>query len=358
MSAQGDSIEELLLKQSYGEYRPTAPLGRGFFGFVFSGQPNDRRPAVAIKVLNPFKGDPTAGVEFDDEGHMLRKLAGCSAVVRLEASGAVELPVQVHGLTVQLPVKYHVLEQAEGCLAEYIEDDSVRDRLPWTNRLRLWRGVVLGVHQMHLRKCAHRDIKCGNALLFPGPDKRLTCKVADLGRARDFSLPPRHTPEYYMNGRGDLRFAAPEHLTWQGRDDWESYQLADIYGLGSLLYELVMGHSITTAALGPSRGVIDATRRDAMQGRFADLGSMRPRFNSAIEMLSMNAPPALRDRLSTLMNQICSPVPRDRLPRIRLGQRGYTGSGLLWLLNQVDILAKIASLQDRRPRYRAGKAKS
>lgn len=358
MGTQGDSIEELLLKQSYGQYRPTAPLGRGFFGFVFSGQSAQKRPAVAIKVLNPFIGDSTASIEFDDEGHMLKKLAGSSAIVRLETTDTIQLPAQVNGLTIPIPVKYHVLEQAEGCLAEYIEDDDVRSRLPWPNRLRLWRGVILGVHQMHLRKCVHRDIKCANSLLFPGPDKRLTCKVADFGRARDFSLPPRHAAEHYMNGRGDLRCAAPEHLTWQGRDDWESYQLADIYGLGSLLYELVMGQPITTVALGPSRSVIDATRSDALQGRFADLGSMRPRFNSAVEMLSKNAPPALRDRLSALMNQICSPVPGERLPRISLGRRGYAGKGLLWLLNQVDILAKIASLQERRPRYRAGKAKS
>lgn len=356
-STQGDSIEELLLGQSYGQYRPSAPLGRGNFGYVFSGQSSETGLTVALKVLDPFHKDPMAAMEFEDEGAILRRLSGSSAIVGLHASGSIQLEVQAHGIPIELPVRYHVLDHADGSLSEFVRDDSVRSRLSWPDRLRLWRSAILGVHQMHLRKCAHRDLKCDNCLLFAGADRQLVCKVADFGRARDFSAPPRLGPEQYMLGRGDLGCAAPEHLTWQGRDDWQSYKLADIYGLGSLLHELVMGQPITTVALGPSYPIIQATRRDAVHGRFADLASMRPRFTNAITMLQKTAPPALRDRLSDLMLQICSPVPEERLPKVSLGRRGDFGNGLLWLLNRVDILAKIVSVQTRSPRYRAGKVK-
>ena len=80
-----------------------------------------------------------------------------------------------------IPAPFHVLELAEGSLADLI---AVLPQLPWNERLSLFRDVVLGVHQMHSNSVMHRDLKSSNCLLFGSKGQVVSAKVNDLGRLR------------------------------------------------------------------------------------------------------------------------------------------------------------------------------
>ena len=111
-----------------------------------------------------------------------------------------------------------VLVLASGDVCELTADPDLLNKLDWSERLWLLRGAVKGVHQMHLRNVAHRDLKSANCLLVV-QGSRSEVRVADLGRAKDFTHAPTLAPFDYLRGRGDFRFAAPEYLWMQGGSD-------------------------------------------------------------------------------------------------------------------------------------------
>ena len=70
-------------------------------------------------------------------------------------------------------------------------------------------------------------------------------KIADLGRAHDTTEPPRFAADWYLAGRGDPHFMPFEFLWLQGTQDPEDQARADVYLLGSLLFEVVTGVALT-----------------------------------------------------------------------------------------------------------------
>lgn len=346
---QREAWIRLLLEKGIGNYNLYQYRGGGGFGLVFRGQHVDSRNEVAVKVLT-VGADASAVLEFEDEAKLLRKMAGSSNVVRLLDSAQATVSVESQ-LGIDVPVKFHVLELASGCLDELLIDESRRNSLSWLERIRLWRGVVKGVHQMHLRNCAHRDLKSENCLLFVESSKVTNCKVSDLGRSTDFSAPPRFAPEEYWAGRGDLRHAPPEYLHFQGQTSSQSFKLSDLYGLGSILVELATGQAISSLALGFGPDVLHQSMANYRQARVLDLDSLRPRYEPAFSVFELELPKEIRARCGSLVRQICDPVPNLRLPKNRVsGRRAWRGTGLTWLLDEADIITRMLSVSERKER--------
>jgi serine/threonine protein kinase len=198
-----------------GGYRLEKYIDKGGFGYVFQVTRLDTSTSFAMKVLSPAS-DAAAHFDFDNEGALLKKLNPCSSVINLVDSGFESVPVTLaSGSAVPLPVKYHVLSLASGSLNELIQSPDMLTKLAWLERVSLWRGAVKGVHQMHLKSVAHRDLKSSNCLLMVVGAKS-DVRLADLGRSKDFSQMPEHPANAYLGGRGDARFAPPEYLLLQG----------------------------------------------------------------------------------------------------------------------------------------------
>ena len=329
----------------------------GSFCLVFEGTDRESGKPVAIKILNPGAADSDV-LEFGNEASLLQLLHRATHVVTLVHAGTdtvLVMPVG-RGVAVPLSVRYLVLELADASLDELLVR---RDQLSFAGKLGLFRDVAHGVHQMHLAGVVHRDIKAENGLLFTQPN-RTVVKLADLGRSKRLSEPPRFLAEDYISGRGDVRFAPPEVL-W-GHVGWDEASLrrADLYLVGSVLYELVVGQSITTMALGAGTALqiarwAHATSTTERKAEYEDkLKEIAARYDFAFALFANEVPPIVRGKVvdhqlltygaPELVRQLCNPDPalREDHERGRIAEQG-----LGWVLRKIDIFDKRLDYAER-----------
>ena len=262
-------------------------------------------------------------------------------------------------------VRFHVLELADGSLDELL---PYRHELSWHAKMLLFRDVVSGIHQMHNKRIMHRDIKSSNILLFdtekpvlalmscsgglPTSNARLseakkpvaTAKLSDLGRSRSLDRSPRFSPSGYASGRGDHSYAPPEFL-WNLADgsDITALRRADVYLLGSVLFEIATGLGITAVTLPDWQFYLDATAAMDKEDREASFRAaarhMRERYEMALGELEDEVPPQIRHHVVGLVRQMCNPVPAFRERRRRAEQNSPVW-GLHWVFRRVDIIIK------------------
>ena len=338
-----DSIASALTGLSLGHYRLGRSIGAGRFAVVFEAEDDRTGKIVAVKVLFPG-GKPEDTVEFSREAKLLAKMSGSSNVVKMFDTGNFPVTVDFSGTPIPIDIAYHTLERADGTLADLI---ARRNEIALCERLRLWRGAVLGVHQLHLRNVVHRDIKASNFLVFLGAKDSSTCKVSDLGRGRDILVPAEHAPFSYVMGRGDLSFAPPEHLMWQGKNSKESHVLEDLYGLGSLLFEIVTGQGITSMALGNHAEIMKDSLLAYARNETVDLSSLHTAYEPCFALFEDGLPGALRVHAGGLLRMLCSPEPTRRRPRLASTGRRIVHPGLYWLLTRADIAIKTSIILSR-----------
>lgn len=340
-----------LLGQSLGDFVLEECIGKGNFGYVFKARSVVTNSLRAVKVLSP-QANADSRAEFNNEGMLLARLKGSSHVVGHYESSSQTLILQLGspaglsiGTAVQVPldISYHVLELAHGVLSEILPQASA---LSWHEKLSLWRGAILGVHQMHLRQLVHRDLKSDNCLMFSRSKGVTDCKVSDLGRSRDLSNRPSHAPSQYVIGLGDLRFAPPEFLFIQGIETAAAHRAVDLYGLGSLLFEIVTGVGLTAMVFGDPWPILAQSQADIQRGQRTDVASLRPHYSAALMAFNDELPGPLKYLGLATVQRLCDPVPADRFPMTGLGRRAVVQHGLERLTRTADILRKLAQQAD------------
>lgn len=339
----------LLLGQQVGDYAIAEHIKSGGFGIVFKGVHVSTKAEVAVKVLDPGQAHvPHLSGEFDNEGVLLKKLNKCSHVITLIDSGEQTLQVALAaGATAPINVKYHVLTLASGVLSELTEDPALLVSIEWSERIAHWRGVIKGVHQMHLKAVSHRDLKAENVLLMAGARNTVEMRVADLGKSKDTTVAGLLPPDIYAMGRGDRRHAAPEFLWFQGGHRPADYYNADLFALGSVLTELITGHPMTAIALGSWQNMLRGAEADRRAGITRDLAVLRPQFTQAVSDIADEAPLVIRHDLRNLLAQVCSPVPSERLPKHHFKRFAHE-DGLNWLLRRADIFLARLNIEAKR----------
>jgi formylglycine-generating enzyme required for sulfatase activity len=208
-SSRPDSLGRL------GHYEVLQVLGRGGFGIVFRAFDDVLQRVVALKVLAP-----QVAMTSPARKRFLRE-AQSSAKVRHENV------VQIYDVKEQ-PLPYLVME--------FIPGETLQQRLDRTGpldvpeALRIGHQIAEGLAAAHATDLIHRDIKPGNILLEGGQHK---VKITDFGLARaadDASIS--------QSGliAGTPMYMAPEQAQGQPLD-----QRADLFSLGSVLYQIVSG---------------------------------------------------------------------------------------------------------------------
>lgn len=347
---------QILDGATFDGYKLKDFIAHGNFGLVYEGEgPNG---AVAIKCLIP-NAEASVQLEFENEGLLLSRLASSSNVVNFVESGQRNVPVRTEaGVPLPIPVKYHVLELASAGLEELLIESQVRENLLWSERFTLWRGIVRGVHQMHLKHVVHRDLKASNCLIFVGGGKRRgsDCKVADLGRAKYLSIGPSYDPIDYVQGMGDLRFAPPEYLWAAGTWTPDAHKSADLYGLGSALFEIATGVGLTSFAMGTRETVMKEVLTDRRAGIGYDSKALRPRFNLAFEVFGETLPAPVRTRAVKLMAALCDPDPESRSTTSTSRARRSNSTPFEELFREIDILIRTCVIGERSARNKIGGA--
>jgi len=115
--------------------------------------------------------------------------------------------------------------------------DSIRGlALPEGKIARIGRDLASALELLHQRGIVHRDVKPHNTVLC-----RNGAVLLDLGVAKELGQPPAsHSNEFLAT----LRYAAPEEYA----EDAEPSPAWDIYGLGTVLYELASREELFRSA--------------------------------------------------------------------------------------------------------------
>lgn len=194
-------------------YRITEPIGIGGSSQVYRAYDEVQRRDVAVKVLDPqAAGDSRLRKLFVREAQALAKLSHPNVV-------AVHDVGEVDGLP------YIVMEYLDGrSLKERLES---HEPLSVIEAVRIASEIANGLAFAHSRGIVHADLKPSNVLLTE--DGKV--KIADFGIARA----PREdadTPQLFATAM----YVAPERIEGKAVTG-----ACDIYGLGLVLYEMLVG---------------------------------------------------------------------------------------------------------------------
>ena len=194
-------------------------IGRGGMSIVYLARDLPRNRFVALKVLRPDLGAVLGPDRFLDEIQVAAGLAH-PHILPLFDSGV-----------------------ADGLLfytMPYVEGESLRQRLTREHRLPVAEAVSIAcdvaeaLAYAHTRNIVHRDIKPENILLEAGHPV-----ISDFGIARAI----READESRKTGTGlvvgTAGYMSPEQATGQKEIDGRS----DIYSLGCVLYEMLVGRT-------------------------------------------------------------------------------------------------------------------
>jgi hypothetical protein len=209
-------------------YEVLEVVGRGGTGVVLRARDTKLQRVVALKVLAaPLAASGSARQRFARE-------ARAAAAVRDDHV------IDIHAVRDDGPLPYLVMEFIDGCtLATLLRKGGP---LEVKEVLRIGMQVASGLAAAHRHGLIHRDVKPANILLENGVQR---VKLTDFGLARaadDASL----TQTGFI--AGTPLYMAPEQAAGEPIDT-----RADLFGLGSVLYELCTGRpafrALTTVAV-------------------------------------------------------------------------------------------------------------
>jgi hypothetical protein len=195
----------------------------------------------------------------------------------------------------------------------------------------------------------HRDLKGDNVLLLRD-FREAIAKVTDLGRGRDTRVEAHFPAGKYEMGRGDLRFAPPEFLWGLGSDDPEMMRLADIYLLGSVLFEIGTGQGLMGTVVGDPLRIVEAKQALKPSDRQSDFESARTQLQRdhelAYELFRRELPRAIQADGVALLRLLTTVDPSKREPQFI--SRSSSKWDLQWVLKRVDRIVMQLRIDERR----------
>jgi serine/threonine-protein kinase len=219
----GESEAPSFIYDALGPYEMVETLGSGAMGHIYRARHVVLDRMVAIKVLRPELAS--------DEVHVQRFVAEARAVNLLHHPHVID--VMDIGLGPEpLRTPWFVMELLEGVdLAQLL----TRERIDLERALRIVRQVCEALEAIHAAGIVHRDVKPENIFLTQ-VDGRDYVKLIDFGVAR-LSEPLAAADELRKDNLiGTPRYMAPEQI-----GDHPIDQGADVYAVGSVLFELISG---------------------------------------------------------------------------------------------------------------------
>ncbi|OLD96003.1 MAG: hypothetical protein AUG79_03810 [Gemmatimonadetes bacterium 13_1_20CM_4_69_16] len=247
-------------------------LGRGGMATVYLARDVRHRRAVAVKVLRPELAAVLGPERFLREIEVAAQL-NHPHILQLYDSG------EAGGFL------YYVMPLVDG---ESLRDRLERERqLPVEDALQIVREVADALAFAHSRRVVHRDVKPENILLAGGH-----AVIADFGIARAVTAAGGERLTQTGVSLGTPAYMSPEQ--WAGDEGLDGR--SDLYSLGCVLYETLMGEP---PFAGSSPQVILA--RQSME-RIPSIRLVRPNVPPAVEAAITRAIAKLpADRFATTL---------------------------------------------------------
>lgn len=212
-----------------GRYSVIKLIGSGGMGAVYEAEQAQPKRRVALKLIRQAFAGESARVRFQQESQHLADLDHPAIAKVYEAGTQTQ---DIGG-----PIAFIAMEYVHG--AEAITRFARKRNLPLRARLELVAQVCDALHHAHERGVIHRDIKPGNIVVSDTGQ----LKVIDFGVARAELLAGERRPGVTLDGQmiGTLEYMAPEQCLADPNDPNAIDRRTDVYALGLLLYELVVG---------------------------------------------------------------------------------------------------------------------
>lgn len=239
----------------YYEYdRDSAPLGEGGMGVIYQGYRVDNygyRMPVAIKSIHDkIAGDPQlieramreASIQIDNDNllRMYGFIQNAELDPRMNTTVYRYYMVMEHLVGVSLDkVLNGVTTSNTGIYIPLAQELNIyfqrKDYVPAITRL--MKGILSGLMALHENGYIHRDIDPSNVMITI--DNKI--KLIDYGVCKSFSNNPTNTQQLTQPGSflGKVNYASPELALG---DMNNQNRTTDIYEVGILLYQLVVGH--------------------------------------------------------------------------------------------------------------------
>lgn len=228
-----------LIGKTLNRYKITQLLGEGGMGAVFKAQDLTLQRDVAVKVMHPhFARQPNFRERFLQEAR---------TAARMDHPGI----MQVYDFGQDQEILYIIMEFIPGNNLQNLLRD-MKSNGQWIRldeAVNMLRQVALALDYAHRQGVLHRDIKPANIMLKPDAVEGLPYRpvITDLGLARLLDG-ARMTQE--GTSMGTPVYMSPEQALGETSDN-----RSDVYSLGVLLFELVVGHPPF-----PIRNLSDAVR--------------------------------------------------------------------------------------------------
>ncbi|MCB9892557.1 MAG: SUMF1/EgtB/PvdO family nonheme iron enzyme [Planctomycetes bacterium] len=209
-----------------GPYRILDKLGHGGMGTVYlAEQRQPVRRKVALKVIKLGMDTREVIRRFEAERQALA-LMNHAHIARVFDAGRTD-----EGRP------YFAMEYVPGQpITQYCNANTLTIR----QRIEILLLVCEAIQHAHSKGIIHRDLKPSNVIVGTGDDGRPMPKVIDFGVAKATHGALTDGTVYTSHGQlvGTPEYMSPEQAAWQPHD---LDARADVYALGTLLYELLSG---------------------------------------------------------------------------------------------------------------------
>src|SRR5688572_8741671 len=210
-----------------GKYRIDARLNEGGMGSVYKGTHVLMDKTVAVKVLRPsLAADEKIVARFS------REARAASRISHPNALSVTDFGEDENGTV------FLVMEFLSGrTLKQVIRDEGP---LPLPRIVEITRQVGDALAAAHTQGVVHRDLKSDNIMLLD------TTSVGDHAKVLDFGIAKINEPDGEFDGgltAPNLVIGTPQYMSpEQCSQDSEIDHRSDIYSLGVILYEMLIGH--------------------------------------------------------------------------------------------------------------------
>lgn len=215
--------EDPMLGRTLERYQIVAFIGSGAMARVYRARHSFLEQDYAVKILSGEIGSDRQLAE-----RFRREALAASKIKHPNVGAVIDFGVSPEGLT------FSVMELIHG---ESLAQRILRGPLDPPEAARIAKEIAAGLAAAHELGFVHRDLKPGNVMLAASEGGDLA-KVVDFGLVRLDAASDPETSRLTQTGQifGTPMYMAPEQIAGA-----EVGPAADLYALGGILYEMLVG---------------------------------------------------------------------------------------------------------------------